>query len=131
MWQQIYDPFGNMIISTALAAIPVVVMLVALGFLHIKAHVAAGLGLLAAGLQVFVVPQACGSRRPEDKALTAQIREGQGKIFSEDLEMLERQQKNLSAFPERALLKLNIDTGGVQSRKVIERVIAVEKGVAT
>jgi len=49
-WQQIYDPFGNMIISTALAAIPVVVMLVCLGFLHIKAHIAAGLGLIAAVL---------------------------------------------------------------------------------
>lgn len=48
IWQQIYDPFGNMLISTLLAAIPVVVMLVALGFLHIKAHIAAGLGLLAA-----------------------------------------------------------------------------------
>jgi len=47
-WQQIYDPFGNMIISTALAAIPVVVMLAALGFFHIKAHIAAGLGLIAA-----------------------------------------------------------------------------------
>ena len=47
-WQQIYDPFGNMIISTALAAIPVVVMLACLGFFHIKAHIAAGLGLLAA-----------------------------------------------------------------------------------
>jgi lactate permease len=47
-WQQIYDPFGNMIISTLLAAVPVVVMLVALGFLHIKAHYAAGLGLIAA-----------------------------------------------------------------------------------
>ncbi|MCX7252419.1 MAG: L-lactate permease [Burkholderiales bacterium] len=48
VWQQIYDPFGNMFISTLLAAIPVAVMLVALGFLHIKAHIAAGLGLLAA-----------------------------------------------------------------------------------
>lgn len=48
IWQQVYDPFGNMLISTLLAAIPVVVMLVALGFLHIKAHIAAGLGLLAA-----------------------------------------------------------------------------------
>jgi lactate permease len=47
-WQQIYDPFGSMAISTALAAVPVVVMLVGLGFLHLKAHVAAGLGLLAA-----------------------------------------------------------------------------------
>ncbi|PZQ68335.1 MAG: lactate permease [Variovorax paradoxus] len=47
-WQQIYDPFHNMFISTALAAIPVVVMLAALGFFHIKAHVAAGMGLVAA-----------------------------------------------------------------------------------
>jgi len=47
-WQQIYDPFGNMLISTALAAVPVAVMLVSLGFLHIRAHIAAGMGLLAA-----------------------------------------------------------------------------------
>jgi lactate permease len=48
VWQQIYDPFQNMVISTALAAVPVVVMLACLGFLHMKAHLAAGLGLLAA-----------------------------------------------------------------------------------
>ncbi|MEY4753498.1 MAG: hypothetical protein RJA44_1173 [Pseudomonadota bacterium] len=53
-WQQIYDPMGSMVLSTLLAAVPVVVMLVALGFLHIKAHIAAGLGLLAAiGVAVF------------------------------------------------------------------------------
>jgi vanillate O-demethylase monooxygenase subunit len=68
--------------------------------------------------------------KPADAGLTEQIREGQGKIFSEDLEMLERQQQNLSAFPERKLLMLNIDAGGVQSRKVIERVLAAEQGVA-
>lgn len=40
-----------------------------------EAHVClmqTALGLQAAGLQVFVVPSACGSRRPEDKALAMQ-----------------------------------------------------------
>jgi vanillate O-demethylase monooxygenase subunit len=39
---------------------------------------------------------------------------------------LEQQQKNLTAHPERALLMLNIDAGGVQSRRVIERLLAHE-----
>ncbi|PQO95157.1 lactate permease [Massilia phosphatilytica] len=50
VWQQIYDPFGSMGLSTLLAAVPVVVMLAALGFFHIKAHIAAALGLGAAFL---------------------------------------------------------------------------------
>ncbi len=65
---------------------------------------------------------------PGDSALTATIREGQGKIFSEDLEMLERQQQNLLAHPQRNLLKLNIDAGGVQSRRILERLVAAELG---
>lgn len=36
---------------------------------------------------------------PKDKALTATIREGQGKIFSEDLEMLESQHATSSRIP--------------------------------
>ena len=44
LWQQIYDPFGNMIISTLLGAIPVVVMLVGLGFSPLAAS---GLSLIA------------------------------------------------------------------------------------
>ncbi|KRA18674.1 L-lactate permease [Acidovorax sp. Root568] len=48
IWQQIYNPAGNMVVSTALAAIPVIIMLAALGFFHIKAHIAAGMGLIAA-----------------------------------------------------------------------------------
>jgi vanillate O-demethylase monooxygenase subunit len=41
--------------------------------------------------------------------------------------MLELQQKNLLAHPERALLMLNIDSGGVQSRKILERLLAEER----
>src|SRR5205807_9634617 len=67
---------------------------------------------------------------PKDKALTASIREGQGKIFSEDLQMLESQQRNLLENPGRRLLSLNIDAGGVQSRRVIDRIIAAERAAA-
>ncbi len=67
---------------------------------------------------------------PRDKALTANIREGQMKIFSEDLEMLERQQQNLLTWPERELLKLNTDAGGVQARRVLDRMLAGEQGKA-
>ncbi|MDB5762329.1 MAG: lactate permease [Herminiimonas sp.] len=48
MWSQIYNPFNNAVLSTLAAAIPVVVLLAALAFFHIKAHIAALLGLLSA-----------------------------------------------------------------------------------
>ena len=48
VWQQVYDPLHSMVLSTLVASVPVVVMLAGLGFFHLKAHVAAGAGLLAA-----------------------------------------------------------------------------------
>src|SRR2546430_6098845 len=61
VWQQVYDPLSNMWLSTLLAAIPVVVMLVGLGFLHMKAHLAAGAGLIAAlVIAVFVYNMPAG-----------------------------------------------------------------------
>ncbi len=68
--------------------------------------------------------------KPDDTELTQQIREGQGKIFSEDLQMLERQQRNILAHPDRRLLSLNIDAGGVQSRRIISRIVAAEQAAA-
>jgi len=59
--------------------------------------------------------------KPNDLELTAAIREGQGKIFSEDRAILEQQQANILRHPERKLLMLNIDAGGVQSRRVLDR----------
>ncbi len=65
--------------------------------------------------------------KADDAELTSSIREGQGKIFREDLAVLEAQQQNLLANPDRRLLMLNIDAGGVQSRRVLDRIIKSEQ----
>ena len=64
----------------------------------------------------------------EDEALTESIKAGQAVIFAEDMQMLQRQQANLSAWPERRLLTLNIDAGGAHARRMISRAIAAESG---
>jgi lactate permease len=65
MWQQVYDPAGNPLWSTFLAALPVVVLLGALGFFKMQAHVAALLGLataLAIAIFVFHMPAAMAGK---------------------------------------------------------------------
>ena len=47
-WPQNYDPFGNVLLSTAVAAIPVAVLLGAIAVLHIRIHLAAFIGLVVA-----------------------------------------------------------------------------------
>lgn len=65
--------------------------------------------------------------KPQDAELTEKIRAGQHTIFSEDLEMLERQQANLLKNPNRELLKLDIDAGGVQARRLIDKLVEQEQ----
>ena len=65
----------------------------------------------------------------KDRALTASIRDGQQSIFSEDLAVLEGQQRNLLAHPERALLSLNTDAGGVMARRVLKGLVELERGL--
>jgi lactate permease len=48
MWSQVYDPFGSMLLSTAVAALPVVVLLGGIGIFELRAHIAAIVGLGAA-----------------------------------------------------------------------------------
>lgn len=54
-WSQNYDPLGNLISSSLVAVIPVVLLLGLLAFWHVRAHLAALAGLLvAAGIAIFV-----------------------------------------------------------------------------
>jgi len=58
-WSQVYDPLHNRFLSTLLAALPVVVLLVGIGFCHLRAHRAALLGLgaaLAGAVGVYHMP---------------------------------------------------------------------------
>jgi len=47
-WSQVYDPLGSQVLSTIVAALPIVVLLGSLAFFHVKAHWAAMLGLVVA-----------------------------------------------------------------------------------
>ncbi|WP_395750726.1 L-lactate permease [Prosthecobacter sp.] len=47
-WSQNYDPLGNLVLSSMVAAVPVVVLLGLLAFWHVRAQLAAGAGLLVA-----------------------------------------------------------------------------------
>ena len=63
-WLQVYDPAGNAWVSTAAAALPIVLLLVALAVLQWRAHIAALAGLAAAFLVstiVFGMPVATAS----------------------------------------------------------------------
>jgi lactate permease len=58
-WTQVYTPVGNLYLSALVAAIPVVALLGALAFFHVKAHIAALMGLalaLAIAILVYGMP---------------------------------------------------------------------------
>src|SRR5580692_2848254 len=58
-WAQGYNPTGNFVLSTLVAALPIVVLLGSMAVLHLKAHVAALAGLataLLAAMLVFHMP---------------------------------------------------------------------------
>ncbi|MBV9235651.1 MAG: L-lactate permease [Xanthobacteraceae bacterium] len=50
MWNQVYDPFTNQVLSTIAAALPVVTLLVLIATNKVKAHIAAIIALIVANL---------------------------------------------------------------------------------
>lgn len=64
--------------------------------------------------------------KPAFTELTEKIKEGQGRIFAEDIEILEQQQRNLERHQGRRLMMLNIDAGGSHSRRIIRSLVDAE-----
>src|SRR6476619_2293429 len=66
MWNQVYNPFGNAVLSTIAAALPVVTLLVLIASNKVKAPIAAIIALLVAiGVAVY------GFTMPPDLAIRA------------------------------------------------------------
>jgi lactate permease len=58
-WTQVYNPLGNLLLSALVASLPVVVLLVSLAFFHVRAHIAALIGLtfsLLIALLIYKMP---------------------------------------------------------------------------
>lgn len=65
--------------------------------------------------------------KPASSDLTRKIKEGQGRIFAEDIGILEQQQRNLDRHRGRRLMTLDIDAGGRHSRRIIQSLIDSEE----
>lgn len=60
---------------------------------------------------------------------THELREGVAKIFGEDYVILEAQQRAFDAHPDSKFYNLNIDSGAMWARKLIDQMIAMEQGI--
>jgi vanillate O-demethylase monooxygenase subunit len=58
-----------------------------------------------------------------DPGFTARFKRQQAGVFAEDVVILEAQQRSILVNPELALKTFGIDSGGVQARRIIERLM--------
>jgi vanillate O-demethylase monooxygenase subunit len=68
--------------------------------------------------------------RLDEQRVTTELRNGVTGIFREDEAILEAQQQALEDYPDRRMINLNIDAGGVWSRKFIQQMINDESANA-
>jgi len=62
----------------------------------------------------------------DSQLITTQLRNGVRGVFSEDEVMLEAQQAAIDANPDYEFYNLNIDTGGMWVRRILENMLAAE-----
>ncbi|MFY7779056.1 MAG: Rieske 2Fe-2S domain-containing protein [Elstera sp.] len=58
-----------------------------------------------------------------DQGLTMRIRDAQGGVFMEDIDVFMHQQQNILARPDRKMMSFNIDAGGVLARRLLDRAL--------
>ena len=66
-----------------------------------------------------------------EQAITTRLREGVSGVFFEDELMLEAQQRGIDANPGYDFYNLNIDAGGMWTRRLIQRMIDAEEDKGT
>jgi len=67
----------------------------------------------------------------DEQALTHQLREGVSRIFREDEAVLEAQQQALKDHPQLSFHNLNIDSGAVRARRLMDAMVAREQVAKT
>jgi phenylpropionate dioxygenase-like ring-hydroxylating dioxygenase large terminal subunit len=65
--------------------------------------------------------------RRHEQRITTEIREAIDRVFHEDHVMLEAQQKAIEDHPDHAFYNLNIDSGAMWARRLIDRMIEAEQ----
>ena len=64
--------------------------------------------------------------RLESQLITTQLRDGVTRVFGEDEVMLQAQQQAIDANPDYEFYNLNIDTGGMWVRRLLEKALLAE-----
>ena len=64
--------------------------------------------------------------RLDSQTITTQLRQSVHGVFAEDEDMLRAQQDAIDANPDHEFYSLNIDTGGMWVRRILERMLAAE-----